>query len=109
MEASYGLGDMIVGGKVDPDDYIVDRETLKIKYRKIRKKNKISKVEGEGIKLIEIEEESAEKLVLSDDKIIEIAKTCLKVEKIFNHPQDIEWCVSENKLWLLQSRAITKV
>ncbi|GAH42162.1 unnamed protein product, partial [marine sediment metagenome] len=52
---------------------------------------------------------SAERQCLSDRKIKEIAETCLKVEKIFNYSQDIEWCISNNKLWLLQSRAITGV
>ena len=109
VEASYGIGDMIVGGRVEPDDYVVDRETLEIVEKKIGRKNKMSTVESEEIKVIGIKKELAEKQVLSDDKIKEITKTCLKVKDIFNYPQDIEWCISNDKLWLLQSRAITEV
>jgi len=109
IEASYGLGDMIVGGKLEPDDYRVERQTLEIKDKKIGRKNKMSTIESESIKVVDVETKLAEKQVLRDDKIKEIAKTCLKVEKIFNYPQDIEWCISNNKLWLFQSRAITGV
>jgi pyruvate,water dikinase len=109
VEASYGIGDMIVSGKTEPDDYILNRETLQITEKKIGRKEKMSIVESGKSKVVDVEKELAEKQVLSNDRVIEIAKTCLKVEKIFNYPQDIEWCLSNNKLWLLQSRAITGV
>ena len=109
IEASYGIGDMIVSGKVDPDDYTIDRQSLEILEKKIGKKCKMSTIESEKIKVVEVEKELAEKQVLSYDNIKEIAQICLNVEKIFNYPQDIEWCIFNNKLWLLQSRAITKV
>jgi pyruvate,water dikinase len=109
IEASYGIGDMIVSGKVDPDDYTIDRQSLEILEKKIGKKYKMSTIESEKIKVVEVERELAEKQVLSYDNIKEIAQICLNVEKIFNYPQDIEWCIFNNKLWLLQSRAITKV
>lgn len=109
IEASYGIGDMIVSGKVDPDDYTIDRQSLEMLEKKIGKKYKMSTIESEKIKVVEVEKELAEKQVLSYDNIKEIARICLNVEKIFNYPQDIEWCIFNNKLWLLQSRAITKV
>jgi phosphoenolpyruvate synthase/pyruvate phosphate dikinase len=109
IEASYGIGDMIVDGKVDPDDYVVDRESLEVVKKKIGEKNKTSTIINEEIEVIGVTKELSKKQVLLDNKIKEIAKTCLKVEKVFNYPQDIEWCISNNNLWLLQSRAITKV
>jgi pyruvate,water dikinase len=108
IEASYGIGDMIVSGRVEPDDYVVNRETLEIGGRKIGKKNIMTIIESGKIKRINIKRELAEKQVLSDEKIKEIAKISLKVEKIFNYPQDIEWCIWGSKIWILQSRAITK-
>ena len=109
VETSYGIGDMIVGGKVEPDGYVVNRETLEIAEKKIGQKNKMSIIKREGIEVVDVEKEVAGRQVLFDKKIKEIAKICLKVEKIFNYPQDIEWCVSNNKLWLLQSRVIMGV
>jgi pyruvate,water dikinase len=107
IEASYGIGDMIVSGKVEPDDYTVNRETLEIVEKKIGRKDKMSVGENGSTRIIEVEKGLTDKQVLSDDKIKEIAKTCLKIEKFFKYPQDIEWCISNNKLWLLQSRIIT--
>jgi len=109
IEASYGIGDLIVGGRVEPDDYVVDRETLEIVERKIGRKDKMNVIKDEEVKIVVVERELAEKQALSDEKIKEIALISLKVEKLFNYPQDIEWCIWNNKLWLLQSRAITGV
>jgi pyruvate,water dikinase len=107
IEASYGIGDIVVGGRVEPDDYVVDRETLEIVERKIGRKDKMTIIEGEEVRVTDVKEELAKEQVLSDEKIKEIAKISLKVEKIFIHPQDIEWCILNNNLWLLQSRTIT--
>lgn len=109
VEASYGIGDMIVSGRVEPDGYTIDRETLEIGERKIGRKNKMNTIKGEETKIIDVKKKLAERQALSDNKVKEIAVTSLKVEKIFNYPQDIEWCISNNKLWLLQSRSITGV
>jgi len=107
MEASYGIGDMVVSGKVEPDEYVVDRETLEITGKKIGRKNKMSTVEIGEIKVIDAEMEFAKKYAISDENIKEIASTCLNVEEIFKYPQDIEWCMYNSKIYLLQSRAIT--
>ena len=107
VEASYGIGDIVVGGNVEPDDFTVDRNALEIVERKIGKKNKMSIIENKEIKLVNVRRELHGKQVLPDDKIKEIAEIGLKVERIFNYPQDIEWCLFNSKLWLLQSRAIT--
>jgi pyruvate,water dikinase len=109
IEASYGIGDMVVGGKVEPDDYVVDRETLEIVERKMGRKDKMSIIEGEEVKVIDVKEELAKERVLPDGKIKEIAETCLRIERIFNSPQDIEWCIYNDRLWLLQSRAIANL
>jgi pyruvate,water dikinase len=91
IETSYGVGDMIVSGKVEPDDYTtIDREALEIVERKIGRKNKMNLIESKKTKVVDVRKELAAKQVLSNDRIIEIAQTCLKVEEIFKCPQDIE-------------------
>lgn len=72
---------MIVGGRVEPDDYAVDRETLEILDRKIGRKDKASIVEGENVKTINVGKDLSRRQALSDDKIKEIAIISLKVEK----------------------------
>lgn len=108
VEASYGIGDMIVSGIVEPDDYVVDRETLDMVEKRIGRKSKMSSVERGGIKIDDVEKELAEKQVLSEGKIKEIARICLEIEEIVKYPQDIEWCIYNSKIYLLQSRPITR-
>ncbi len=109
VEASCGLGDTIVGGKVDPDDYVIDRETLMIKEKKIGKKEKMSVVVDKNTKIVNTQEIIAKNQVLNDSKIKELTEICFRVEKIFGYPRDIEWRIYDSKLWLLQSRAIKEV
>jgi pyruvate,water dikinase len=69
IEASYGIGDMVVGGRVEPDDYVVDRKTLKIVERKIGRKNIMTAIEGEKIKTVNVKRELAERQAFSDEEI----------------------------------------
>jgi len=107
IEAGYGIGDMIVSGKVIPDYYLVNRNTYKTIETKIGKKEKMSVVKDGKIKIISVPLVLTKKLALTNNDIREIAQTSIKVEKLMNYPQDIEWCIWNDKLWLLQSRAIT--
>ncbi|MBS3136266.1 hypothetical protein J4401_04875 [Candidatus Woesearchaeota archaeon] len=82
IEAVHGLGEKLVSGEVTPSSYMFDRNSLKIAEKTIN---------------YEINE-----------KILnEIAAIGLKIEKHFNKPQDIEFAVSQGKIFILQSRAIT--
>jgi pyruvate,water dikinase len=109
IETSYGIGDMVMSGKVEPDGYVVNRETLEIVGKKIGRKNIMTAVEDEKTIVINVKRELVRGQALPDEKIKEIAQISLKVEKILNYPQDIEWCIKGDKLWLLQSRAITSI
>lgn len=109
IEASYGIGDMVVSGKVGPDDYVIDRETLGVAEMKIGNKNMMSICQSGQVVVIGVEKELAERQVIPDEKVKEVAQTCLNIEKLFKYPQDIEWCIFGDKVWILQSRAITGV
>lgn len=107
IEASYGIGDMVVSGKVEPDDLAVGRGTLEITEKTLGNKTKMSICQSGQVEVTRVEKEFAEKQVIPDERIKEIAKICLNIEKLFKYPQDIEWCICKDKLWVLQSRAIT--
>jgi pyruvate,water dikinase len=109
IEAAYGIGDMLVSGRVEPDEYLVDRETLEVVERRIGKKDKMSVIKDGNIKVLNVKRKLLQRQVLPDEKIKAIAKIGIEIEKKFNYPQDIEWCISDSKLWLLQSRAITGI
>lgn len=106
IEAAYGIGDLIVGGKIEPDEYVIDRKTMESLERKIGKKNKMSICKNGKSEVKDVRDDLVEKQAISGGRISEVAQTSLKVEKIFNYPQDIEWCILNNKVWLLQSRPI---
>ncbi len=84
IEAGYGLGEAIVGGKITPDTYIVDKAKLKNQKSKLQNKQ-----------------------ILSNRQIAKLTKICLKIEKLFKYPQDIEWAFAKSKFYILQSRPIT--
>lgn len=108
IEASYGLGDLIVGGKIEPDEFTVNRETLEILEKRTGQKSRMSILKNNELRVIDAPHELAKKLTLTDSTVKEIAATCLKVERVFNAAQDIEWCISDDNVWLLQSRPISK-
>ncbi len=109
IEACWGLGETIVQGKVEPDRYVVDKETGKILEKHIGKKE-IERVR-DPIYSVTIErkvtEERSKAQVLSDSEIVALAAYCKKIEKHYNFPQDIEWAVERNKIYILQTRAVT--
>jgi pyruvate,water dikinase len=107
VETSYGLGDLIVSGKIVPDEFVIDRKTLKILEKRVGDKSEISKTAGEGVKIVHVEEKAAKRQALTDEEVRQVAKISLDVERIYKTPQDIEWCIYKKKVWLLQSRAIT--
>lgn len=84
IEASLGLGKNVVQGKVTPNRFLLDKESLNIKDRYLQGK-----------------------IVLEEKQIKDLAQLALEIEKIFEFPQDIEWAIEKNKIYILQSRPIT--
>ena len=85
VEYAAGIGDRIVSGKVIPNSIIIKRDTFMV-----IEKNDVNK-----------------NIVLSENTIKELVSIGLKIEGIFNKPQDIEWCIFQSTIWILQSRAVT--
>ncbi|HJN50326.1 MAG: PEP/pyruvate-binding domain-containing protein [Pseudomonadales bacterium] len=111
INASFGLGEAVVGGQVTPDTYAVDRESLAAKKTIIgAKEQKIVSDGDQGTRLEDIAESERGQSSLSDDAIKELATLALKTEAHFEGvPQDIEWAYSDGKLYMLQSRPITNL
>ena len=92
MEASWGLGEVVVSGAVTPDIYVLDADTLAVKET----------VAGERPKT----PDGAVEPALTGEQIDEIARVGKKVEAYFGVPQDIEWGLADGRFNLLQSRNI---
>lgn len=85
IESGFGLGESLVGGMITPDNFIVNKKTLKIKSKMIQ-----------------------DKPSLSDKQVNGLVKLCLQIENHYKAPQDIEWAIDNaGKIWILQSRPIT--
>lgn len=110
IEASYGLGEYVVQGRVTPDIYFVDKNSLEIKERIISNKSvMLTRKPGGGVEERKVPEDLREKQVLTDEQIKELAKYAIEIEKHYGVPMDIEWGLDErtNKLWILQARPET--
>ena len=111
VNASYGLGEAVVGGQVTPDTFIVDRSTLKPTETVLGTKERQVVADGDqGTRLVDVDAGERDASSLPDVLLTELAGLAACVEEHFGgQPQDIEWAVADGKLWLLQSRPITNL
>jgi len=109
VNCSFGLGEAVVSGQVIPDTYVVDRPSLKVKETIIGAKDQmIVSVGNQGTRMEDVAEAQKKQSSLTETALNELASVALQIEKEFDGvPQDIEWAISADKLWLLQSRPIT--
>ncbi len=109
IEGSYGLGEYIVQGVVTPDDYLVDKKTMKIVKKSISKEKRVMLVttpKGVAEKKVPKKMQSAQ--ALSDRDIIKLAHYAIKLENHYKVPQDIEWAKNDDgHLYILQTRPET--
>jgi len=110
VEASYGLGEFVVKGSVTPDDYYVDKGTLKIVRRTIPTKTiMLAQKPGGGTQELTVPEELANRQVITDEQVTELAKHALTIEQHYGRAMDIEWGLDKQtgKLLILQARPET--
>ena len=108
IEAVYGLGELIVSGAANPDFYLVDKKTRDIKKIKVRKQELglFRNEQGENEKK-EIEKDLQEKQILNHAQIKELARFGIRIEEHYGKPQDIEWAIEKDQIYIVQSRAVT--
>jgi len=108
IEAGFGQGEAIVSGKVTPDTYFVDRDTYKISEKKVStQKWKLSMGPENDLMRIDFSYDDSNKQKLPDEKIIELAKIGSRIEDHYRGPMDVEWCMEDGKLYVVQARPVT--
>ena len=109
IEGAFGLGESVVSGSVSPDRYVVEKATLAIRAREVRRKElAIEPAEGGGTRERELTAEEALLPVLSDEEVLALARLGIADEEHYDSPQDTEWAFdADGSLWMLQSRPIT--
>jgi pyruvate,water dikinase len=103
VEASWGLGESVVSGKVAPDRYHLDRETGRVVEQHIGAKT--VQVTADGTR--EVPAERQTQPCLDAARLAELAELGRRVEAFYGDPRDIEWAWAEGRFWLLQARPIT--
>ncbi|MGQ9529995.1 MAG: phosphoenolpyruvate synthase [Candidatus Bathycorpusculaceae bacterium] len=114
IEGNYGLGEAVVSGAVTPDDFVVDKNTLKIIDRRISKK-KVQYIRdpktGKTVH-VEVPLEKQEQPCLTDEEILKLAELAKRIEQHYGKAQDIEWAIDSdlpfpNNVFIVQSRPET--
>jgi pyruvate,water dikinase len=108
IDASYGLGEALVAGLVNPDLYKVDKRTNHIIDRQIGDKQMAVRPKPDGgIYHETITGPARHQPVLTDVQAIELTQLGTRIESHYGRPQDIEWCIQDGRIYILQSRPIT--
>lgn len=107
LEAGYGLGEAIVGGKITPDTFVIQKKTHALLEKSISEQMMmITKVGKKTLeKTVPKAKQSRQKF--PDAKVLKLADLCMKIEKHYGSPQDIEWAYAKGRMYIVQSRPIT--
>jgi rifampicin phosphotransferase len=106
VEASFGLGEALVSGLVNADVYKV-RDGEVVAKAVAAKRLAIHALQAGGTRQQTIEADRQEQPALTDAQVVRLAQLGRRVEAHFGHPQDIEWCLVDDAVQIVQSRPIT--
>jgi pyruvate,water dikinase len=119
ITSSYGLGETVVQGAVNPDEFYVYKPALRAGKHPILRKNLGGKAikmvysddrrPGKTVETVDVDEADSHAFSLTDDEIIELATMAVTIEDHYQRPMDIEWGKDGNdgKLYILQARPET--
>ncbi len=107
VNASYGLGESIVGGTTTPDTLVIRKSDLEILSRTIGEKRRMTVPVPGGTREVETPELLRNSLAITDEQAIEIARLAVCLEELTGAPVDVECALRDGSLYLLQSRPIT--
>ncbi|MGF6873762.1 phosphoenolpyruvate synthase [Paraburkholderia sp. MM5477-R1] len=103
LSAVYGLGEGLVSGAVDADTITVDRHTGQPRQVVIGEKRE----RHDGRHIREVPAALRDAAALSNDEIERVVAAARTLESELGEPLDIEWCIAEHQLWILQARPVT--
>ena len=107
IEAAFGLGEVVVSGRVEPDTYRVDRATAMLRDVRIGCQSVRITTGADGDVVEELDAADGWRRVLADDEVVRVAHLGLDIERHYGSPQDIEWAFVGDELFVVQSRPLT--
>ena len=111
INAVAGLAAALVDGRATPDQYVVEMDEngrpIRIRERMITGQTQALRVTGQGLREVPLAGHAVGRATLSDDQLLDLARTAKQIEKTFGYPVDLEWLFDDRGLWLLQARPIS--
>ncbi len=118
ITSSYGLGETVVQGQVNPDEFYVHKATLGAGRNAILRRNLGSKAikmvyaartGGKAVQTIDVDKEERNRFSITDEEVAELARQCITIEKHYGHPVDVEWAKDgdDGRLYIVQARPET--
>jgi pyruvate,water dikinase len=108
IEASWGLGEAVVAGRVIPDHYRVERSGKVLERTPGRKSIAFRTLSQGGTVEEEVAPELVERLCLDDDQLGDLTRLADRCQHVYGPARDIEWAIADGTLYLLQCRAVTR-
>ncbi len=109
IEAIFGLGELIVQGALTPDHYEIDKEKMEIIYKKISSQSKMLSLTSGKTRIEPVKEKEQDLQKITDAQIIKLALIGKRLEKHYYFPQDAEWAIEDNRIYITQTRPITTI
>ncbi|MDX1693014.1 MAG: phosphoenolpyruvate synthase, partial [Ketobacteraceae bacterium] len=119
ITASYGLGETVVQGAVNPDEFYVHKPSLAAEKPAVLRRNLGSKAikmiygsaaePGKSVETVDVDKEDRNRFSINDEEVTELARQCVIIEKHYGHPVDVEWARDgdDGKLYIVQARPET--
>ncbi len=108
IEAAYGLGEVVVGGQVEPDTYVVAKDRPHVVQEHIGTKATKVVLSPDGHdERVDVPAEDRIRRALDDDALIALARLAERIERHYGAPQDVEFAIDDERIWIVQSRPIT--
>ncbi|MFB6124659.1 MAG: pyruvate, water dikinase [Halanaeroarchaeum sp.] len=111
VEAAWGLGEAVVSGSVSPDNYVVDRESGDVEEVTVADKKILMERDHDSGETVEreVDDDRRTARVLSDEELGKLVALGERVEDHYGTPQDVEWAIVDEDVYMLQSRPITTI
>src|SRR6185369_12830306 len=109
IEAAWGLGEVVVGGQVTPDHYVVDKHTMDVVERQIAAKEfLLEAVPGGGTRRVDLDHDPrGNGAVLTGVELTALVRLALASERHYGAPQDMEFAIDQSGVFVTQTRPIT--
>lgn len=107
VNASYGLGESIVGGTVTPDEIVVGKDPTAIRHYEVATKERMTVLAPGGTREVDVPALLRNRPALTDEQALQVARLAMRLERELDGPVDVECSFRSGTLFLLQARPIT--